>query len=109
MATATCERTAVKLQPLNDRVLLERDDREEMTSGGIMLPDSAKEKVNRGRVMAVGPGKLDNNGRRIEVGVKVGDHVLFGKFAGDEINLGDEERDHVLVRADDILAVIEEN
>lgn len=74
-----------------------------------MLPDSARKKVNRGRVMAVGPGKLDNDGKRIEIGVKVGDHVLFGNYAGDEINLGDEEHDHLLVRADDILAVIEEN
>lgn len=109
MATATCERKAVKLQPIGDRVLLERDDREEMTSGGIMLPDSAKEKVNRGRVVAVGPGKLDNEGRRIEPGVRAGDRVLFGKYAGDEIDLGDDEHEYLLVRADDILAVIDEN
>lgn len=108
MTTATLNHTEVQLKPLSDRVLLERDNREEMTSGGIMLPDSAKEKVNRGRVIAVGPGKLDKEGRHIPIGVQTGDHVLFGKYAGDEVPVGDGDRDYLLVRADDILAVIDE-
>jgi len=109
MTTATLEKpkkTKIKLQPLNDRVVVQRDEAEEKTAGGIVLPDTAKEKVNRGKVVAVGPGKLDKNGNRIPLGVKPGDHVLTNKWGGDELKLDDEE--YVLLREDDILAVIQD-
>jgi chaperonin GroES len=111
MATMTAEKektrkeTKLRLQPLGDRVVLQRDDTEERTSGGIVLPDTAKEKLNRGRVLAVGPGKLLKSGQRVEPQVKVGDHVLFSKYAGDEFKVGEEE--YVLLREEDILAVVE--
>ncbi len=110
MATSVAEKGKAKevklrLEPLGDRVVIERDDTEERTAGGIVLPDTAKEKLNRGRVLAVGPGKLNKKGERIPLQVKVGDHVLFSKYAGDEFKVGDDE--FVLVREEDILAVVE--
>lgn len=112
MATTTTEKAKtrgqvkLRLEPLGDRVVLQRDDTEERTSGGIVLPDTAKEKVNRGRVLAVGPGKLTKSGERVSLQVRVGDHVLFSKYAGDEFKVGDEE--YVLLREEDILAVVED-
>lgn len=107
MATGTLERPKkIKLQPLHDRVVLERDEAEEKTAGGIVLPDTAKEKVNRGKVIAVGAGKVDKSGNRIPLTVKPGDRVLTNKWGGEEFKVGEDE--FVLLREDDILAVIQE-
>lgn len=106
MATATLAKTKLNLQPLADRVVVQRDEAEERTEGGLFLPDKAREKVNRGRVIAVGPGKLDDTGQRIPLSVKVGDHILMNKYGGEELKVEDSE--YVLVREDDILAVIED-
>jgi chaperonin GroES len=96
----------VRLQPLNDRVMIERDEAEERTSGGIVLPDKAREKVNRGKVISVGPGKLDKEGRRIRMTVKAGDHVLINKYGGEEFKV--EGHEYLLIREDDILALVKE-
>jgi chaperonin GroES len=109
MSTATKpakkKATHVKLQPLGDRIVLEREESEERTAGGIVLPDTAKDKPARGTVVAVGDGKLLENGRRGQLQVKIGDRVLFSSYAGDEFKVGDQEL--LLMREDDILAVIE--
>ena len=108
MATATKTQlsTNLKLKPLADRVVCQRDDAEETTAGGIVLPDSAKEKVNRARVIAVGPGKLDDDGNRHPLSVSAGDHVLLNKYGGDEFDVDDIT--YTIVKESDILAVIEE-
>lgn len=95
----------MKLKPLADRVLVRRLEVEEKTVGGIIIPDSAKEKPLKGQIVAAGPGKLDDNGSRIVLGVKEGDAVLFAKYAGTEINI--EGVDHLIMREDDILAVVD--
>ena len=95
----------MKIKPLNDRILVVRITKEEKTSGGIIIPDTAKEKPQEGRVMAVGPGKLDENGKRIPMDVKKDDRVLFGKYAGTEIEI--EGVEHLIMREDDILGIIE--
>src|SRR5579863_8489765 len=110
MAVATKERKKVtstnfKLQPLGDRVVVEREESETTTSGGIVLPDSAKNKPARGKVISVGDGKLCDDGKRRPLQVKVGERVLFSSYAGDEFKVGDREL--LLMREDDILAVIE--
>jgi chaperonin GroES len=92
----------ISLNPLDDRVVIKRLEAEEKTAGGIVLPDSAKEKPQKGEVLAVGPGKLLDNGKRAPVEVRVGDTVLFGKYSGNEIEMDGEEV--VIVRMDDILA-----
>jgi len=91
-----------RLIPLGDRVVLKRAEAEETTNGGIVLPDAAKDKPQRGRVVAVGEGHLRNDGTKIPLSVKAGDNVIFSSFAGDEISLGDEE--YLLLREGDILA-----
>jgi chaperonin GroES len=93
------------IRPLHDRVIVKRLDSEEKTKGGIIIPESAKEKPLEGKVIAAGPGRKDDNGKVIGMGVKKGDKVLFGKYAGTEIKLDGEEM--VILREDDILAVIE--
>ncbi len=95
----------IKLQPLGDRVVVERDESEEVTAGGIVLPDTAKDKPARGRVVSIGDGRLLDDGTRAPFQVKVGDHILFSSYAGDEFKLDDREL--VLMREEDILAVIE--
>ncbi len=95
----------IKLQPLGDRVVLERDESETVTSGGIVLPDTAKDKPARGKVVSVGEGRLLEDGSRSTMQVKVGDHVLFTSYAGDTFELGDREL--LLLGEGDILAVIE--
>jgi chaperonin GroES len=95
----------MKIKPLNDRILVVRITEEEKTSGGIIIPDTAKEKPQEGRVMAVGPGKLDENGKRIPLDVKKDDRVLFGKYAGTEIKI--EGVEHLIMQEDDILAIFE--
>ena len=93
-----------KLQPLGDRVVIQRDESEEVTAGGIVLPDTAKDKPARGKIVSVGDGLLMDNGKRAPFQVKVGDHVLFSSYAGDEFKIDDREL--MLLRESDILAVI---
>ena len=95
----------MKIKPLSDRILVVRIEEEEKTSGGIIIPDTAKEKPQEGKVVAAGPGKLDDNGKRIPIEVKKNDRVLFGKYAGTEIKIDGVE--HLIMREDDILGVIE--
>jgi len=95
----------MKVRPLQDRILVQRTEEEETTKGGIIIPDTAKEKPQQGKVIAVGTGKILDNGTRVEPGVKAGDKVLFGKYAGTEIKLEGEE--YLIMREDDILGVIE--
>lgn len=94
----------MKLQPLNDRVLVKRLESEEKTAGGLYIPDTAKEKPSRGQVVAAGPGKLADDGKRTALAVKAGDQVLFNKYAGTEVKLDGIE--HLVMREDDILAII---
>jgi chaperonin GroES len=95
----------MKLKPLNDRVVVKRTEEEERTAGGIIIPDSAKEKPIQGEVLAVGSGKLGEDGTRRPLDVKAGDRVLFGKYAGTDIKVEGDEL--LIMREDDILAVIE--
>ncbi len=94
----------MKIKPLQDRILVERVE-EEVKKGGIIIPDTAKEKPQQGKVIAVGPGRLDDKGNRIPMEVKKGDYILFGKYSGNEIRIGDEE--YLIMREDDVLAIIE--
>ena len=94
----------MKVKPLNDRVLVKRMEPEEKVKGGIIIPDTAKEKPLEGKVVAVGAGRLDEKGKRVPVEVKPGDRVLIGKYAGTEIKIDDVE--HVIVREDEILGVV---
>ena len=96
----------MNFRPLNDRVLVQRTEAEATTSGGIIIPDTAKEKPQRALVKAVGQGKLLDNGDRIPFDFDVGDTVLFGKYSGTEIKLQGE--DYLILRADDIVAVFED-
>lgn len=93
----------MKIRPLNDRVLVLRLKEEEKTSGGIIIPDTAKEKPQQGRVVSAGPGKLSKSGERMPLLVKEGDRVLFSKYAGNDIKIGGIE--HIIMREDDILGV----
>jgi chaperonin GroES len=95
----------MKLKPLGDRVLVKRLEQEEVTKGGIIIPDSAKEKPMRGEVVAVGPGKIGEDGKHLAMHVVAGNLVLFNKYAGTEIKVDDE--DLLVMREDDILAIIE--
>jgi chaperonin GroES len=96
----------MEIKPLGDRVVVRREEATETTSGGIILPDTAKNKPQRGKVLAVGPGKLSKDGKWVPLDVKVGDTVLFTSWAGDEFKT--PARDEVLLmRADDIMAVVE--
>jgi chaperonin GroES len=96
----------MKILPLCDRILIKRVGEEEKTKGGIIIPDTAKEKPMQGKVIAVGAGKLDENGKRISLDVKDGDRVLFSKYAGNEIKIEGEE--HLIVREDDILGIVKQ-
>jgi len=93
---------AVKLQPLADRLVVKPIEREEVTKGGIVLPDTAKEKPQEGKVLAVGPGRLSEDGKRIAMDIKVGDTVIYAKYGGTEIKIDDEEL--IILRESDILA-----
>ena len=95
----------IKLKPLGSRVVIKALDREETTKSGIFLPDTAKEKPQEGNVIAVGNGKILNNGDRVAMDIKVGDRVLFGKYSGTEVKLDGEE--YLILREDDVLGVIE--
>jgi chaperonin GroES len=95
----------MKLKPLQDRVIVKQSEAEEKTASGILLPDSAKEKPTRGTVIAVGPGKLDDNGKPMTLGVHVKDSVYYGKYAGTEVEVNGEK--FVILRESDILGVLE--
>ena len=95
----------MKIRPLNDRILIKRVEEEETTKGGIIIPDSAKEKPAEGVVVAVGNGKLNDKGDRVALEVKAGDRVLFSKYGGTDVKLDGE--DHLIMREDDILAIVE--
>jgi len=95
----------MKIRPLQDRVIVKRLEEEEKTKGGIIIPDTAKEKPQEGQVVAVGKGKLTDEGKIIPLDVKVGDKILFGKYSGTEIKIEGEE--HLIMREDDILGIIE--
>ena len=94
----------VTLRPLDDRVVVEGLEAEEKTAGGILLPDTAKQKPQRGKVIAAGPGKLSDSGQRLTIGVKVGDEVLFGKYSGSDVEVNGKE--FKILRESDILAKI---
>ncbi len=95
----------MSIRPLHDRVVVKRIETQEQIRGGIIIPDTAKEKPQEAEVIAVGPGKINDDGKRSPMDVKKGDRVLIGKYSGTEIKIDDEE--HVIVREDEILAVLE--
>ena len=94
----------MKFRPLHDRVIVKRVEEEEKTSGGIIIPDAAKEKPQEGKIIAVGRGQILENGKVSPLAVKKGDRILFGKYSGQEIKIDGEE--HLIMREDDILAII---
>lgn len=96
---------AVKIRPLDDRILVKQNAAEEKTAGGIVLPDTAKEKPQRGKVIAAGPGKMLNDGKRGKIEIKVGDEVFYGKYAGTEVEVDGEK--YVIIRENDVLGIIE--
>ena len=96
---------AVKVKPLGDRVLVQPESEEEQVKGGIIIPDTAKEKPQRGKVVAIGTGKTDDSGKKIALNVKKGDNVLYGKYSGTEVRLDDE--DYLIMPEGDFLAIIE--
>jgi chaperonin GroES len=94
----------MKVKPLQDRILIKRVEEEAKTKGGIIIPDSAKEKPQEGLVVAVGPGKVTENGTRVKPEVKAGDRILFGKYSGTDIKVDGVE--HLILREDDLLAIL---
>ncbi len=95
----------MKVQPLSDRILVKRIEAEEKTAGGIVVPDTAKEKPKEGKVISIGTGKVDDKGVKIPFNVKAGDRVLFESYAGTEVKIEGEE--HLIMREDDVLGIIE--
>ncbi len=95
----------MKIRPLQDRVIVKRIEEEETTKGGIIIPDTAKEKPMEGKIVAVGSGKILDDGKKIPLDLKEGDRVLFGKYAGTEIKIDGE--DHLIMREEDILGILE--
>lgn len=95
----------MKIRPLNDRILVQRLESEETTAGGIIIPDSAKEKPAEGEIVAVGPGKLNDKGERVTLDLQAGDRVLFSKYGGTDVKY--DGQDYLIMREDDILCVIE--
>ena len=96
---------ALKLKPLADRIIVKQSEAEEKTKSGILLPDAAKEKPTKGKVIAAGPGRLDDNGKRMELGVKTGDTVYSGKYSGTDVEVDGEKL--VILRESDILGILE--
>ncbi len=96
---------AMKVRPLHNRLIVKRIEDGEKTTGGIIIPDTAKETPQQGKVIAVGPGKRDDKGKIIPIDVHKGDRVLFGKYSGTEVNLDGEE--HLIISEDDVLAILE--
>ena len=101
----TSQETAMKVRPLHDRILVKRIDEEAKTKGGLIIPDTAKEKPMEGKVLAVGKGRVDEDGKVHPLDVQKGDRVLFGKYSGSEIRAAGDE--HLIIREDDVLAVLE--
>ncbi len=95
----------MKVRPLADRILVKREEPSETVRGGIIIPDTAKEKPQEGKVVSVGPGKVDEDGKRTPLELKAGDRILMGKYAGTEVKIDGVE--HLIMREDDVLAVIE--
>jgi chaperonin GroES len=95
----------MKIKPLADRILVKREEPSDTVRGGIIIPDTAKEKPQEGKVVAVGPGKLDDNGKRVPLEVKKGDRILMGKYSGSEVKIDGVE--HIIMREDDVLAILE--
>jgi chaperonin GroES len=95
----------MKLRPLQDRVIVKQSEAEEKTKSGILLPDAAKEKPTKGKVVAVGPGKLDDNGKAMEIGLRVGDTVYYGKYSGTDVEIDGQKL--VILREADVLGVLE--
>jgi chaperonin GroES len=95
----------MKIRPLHDRLLVERLEEREVKKGGIIIPDTAKEKPQEGRVIAVGNGKVNDDGKRLPLDVKTGDKILFGKYSGSEVKLDDKE--YLIMREEDVLAILE--
>lgn len=95
----------MKIRPLNDRILVQRLEQEDKTAGGIIIPDSAKEKPAEGKIIAVGNGKMNDEGKRVALEVKEGDQVLFSKYGGTDVKVDGE--DYLIMREDDILGIIE--
>ncbi|MCE2392580.1 MAG: co-chaperone GroES [Proteobacteria bacterium] len=96
---------ASKVRPLHNRLIVQRIDEDEKTSGGIIIPDTAKEKPSEGRILAAGPGRRNDEGKLVEMEVKPGDRVLFSKYSGTEVSLEGEE--HLIISEDDVLAILE--
>jgi chaperonin GroES len=95
----------MKIRPLHDRILVKRQEEKEMKKGGIIIPDSAKEKPQEGKVIAVGNGKVSDDGKKISLDVKTGDRILFGKYSGSEVTLDNEE--YLILREEDVLCILE--
>jgi len=95
----------MKIRPLHDRILIKRMEEQEVRRGGIIIPDTAKEKPQEGKVVAVGNGKVTEDGKRIPLDVKAGDKILFGKYSGNEVKIEDEE--YLIIREEDVLAILE--
>ena len=95
----------MKIRPLHDRILIERLEEKEVKKGGIIIPDTAKEKPQEGKVIAVGNGKVTDEGKKVPLDVKVGDRILFGKYSGSDVKLDDKE--YLIMREEDVLAILE--
>jgi len=95
----------MKIRPLHDRILVKRQEEKEMKKGGIIIPDSAKEKPQEGKVIAVGNGKVTDEGKKISLDFKTGDRILFGKYSGSEVTLDNEE--YLILREEDVLCILE--
>ena len=95
----------MKLKPLSDRVIVKQTEAEEKTRSGILLPDAAKEKPTRGKVIAAGPGKLDDNGKRLALNVRAGDNIVYGKYSGTDVEIDGQK--FVILRESDILGILE--
>ena len=95
----------MKIRPLHDRILIKRQEEKETRKGGIIIPDSAKEKPQEGKVIAVGQGKVNDDGKKVPLDVKTGDKILFGKYSGSEVTLDDVE--YLILREEDVLCILE--
>ena len=96
---------AMKIRPLHDRILVERLEEQEVKKGGIIIPDTAKEKPQEGKVIAAGNGKVNEDGKKVPLDVKAGDRILFGKYSGSEVKI--EDKEYLILREEDVLAILE--